>query len=156
VRDLGIAGANPVRVVVSSTLALPRTGNLARGGAPLWLFHGPRAEVGDREAWARLSAELFEVPARPDGGLELAAMMQRLGERGITRVLCEGGGRLAAALLRADLVDEVVCYSAGLALGEEGRAGVGPLGVAALALAPRFRLLDAARVGPDVRSRWRR
>ena len=40
-------------------------------------------------------------------------MMQRLGARGLTRVLCEGGGRLAAALIEDDLVDEMVCYTAG-------------------------------------------
>ena len=32
----------------------------------------------------------------------------RLGDRGLTRVLCEGGGRLAGALLHSDLVDEIV------------------------------------------------
>ena len=67
-------------------------------------------------------------------------MMQRLAERGLTRVLCEGGGRLAAALLHADLVDELVAYTAGLVLGEESVPAVGPLEVEALQLAPRFRL----------------
>ena len=82
--------------------------------------------------------------------------MQRLGDRGLTRVLCEGGGRLAAALIEDDLVDEVVCYTAGLVLGAEAIPAVGALEVAALQLAPRFRLLDATPVGPDLRSRWRR
>jgi diaminohydroxyphosphoribosylaminopyrimidine deaminase/5-amino-6-(5-phosphoribosylamino)uracil reductase len=71
-------------------------------------------------------------------------------------VLCEGGGRLAAALIDADLVDEVVCYTAGLVLGGDAIPAVGSIEVEALQLAPRFRLLDVAPIGPDLRSRWRR
>jgi diaminohydroxyphosphoribosylaminopyrimidine deaminase/5-amino-6-(5-phosphoribosylamino)uracil reductase len=99
---------------------------------------------------------LIEVPFHPDGQLHLGALMQGLGERGLTRVFCEGGGRLAGALLAADLVDEVVTHTAGLALGEEAVAAVGPMGVGALALAPRFRLVEARRIGPDAKARWLR
>ena len=77
-------------------------------------------------------------------------MMQRLGERGLTRVLCEGGGRLAAALIEDDLVDEVVCYTAGAGARRRGdpggrrhRGG----GAAARAALPAARL-DAGRPRP--------
>jgi diaminohydroxyphosphoribosylaminopyrimidine deaminase / 5-amino-6-(5-phosphoribosylamino)uracil reductase len=158
VRDLGIADAHPIRVVVSGALSLPRDGQLAKtaGETPLWLCHDPEASDDRRRAWAELGAELIQVPFQPDGQLDLSAMMRRLGERGLSRVLCEGGGRLAAALVEGDLVDEVVTYTAGLVLGSETIPSVGPLEVTALQLAPRFRLLDAAPVGPDLRSRWRR
>jgi diaminohydroxyphosphoribosylaminopyrimidine deaminase / 5-amino-6-(5-phosphoribosylamino)uracil reductase len=158
VRHVGMPGANPVRVVVSGTLSLPRDGNLARTAAdvPLWLCHDPEATEDRRRAWSDLGAELIEIPFQADGQLDLPAMMQRLGERGITRVLCEGGARLAAALIEDDLVDEVVSYGAGIVLGSEAIPAVGPLDVAALQLAPRFRLVEVAPVGPDVRSRWQR
>ena len=109
---------------------------------PLWLCHDDDAERERRKAWSELGAELIEVPFQADGEMDLSAMLQRLGERGLTRVLCEGGGRLAAALIEADLVDEIVCYTAGLVLGDEAIPAVGGLEVAALQLAPRFRLLD--------------
>jgi diaminohydroxyphosphoribosylaminopyrimidine deaminase/5-amino-6-(5-phosphoribosylamino)uracil reductase len=158
VRDLGIVDANPIRVVVSGALSLPRDGHLAKTAqeTPLWLCHDSEASEDRRRAWTELGAELIEIPFQPDGQLDLSAMMQRLGDRGLTRVLCEGGGRLAAALVEADLVDEVVTYTAGLVLGAEAIPSVGALEVTALQLAPRFRLLDAAPVGPDLRSRWRR
>ena len=125
VRGLGIEGANPVRVVVSGSLALPRDGHLARtaGETPLWLFHDAEAEEGRRKAWTELGAELIEIPFQTDGQLDLSAMMQRLGDRGMTRVLCEGGGRLAAALLQADLVDEIVRYTGGAGARRRGAAG---------------------------------
>ena len=111
VRGLGLEDASPVRVVVSGALSLPRDGHLARTAAtrPLWLCHDAEAEAGRRAAWTELGAELIELPMKTtDGQLDLAAMMQRLGERGLTRVLCEGGARLAAALIEDDLVDEIV------------------------------------------------
>jgi diaminohydroxyphosphoribosylaminopyrimidine deaminase/5-amino-6-(5-phosphoribosylamino)uracil reductase len=158
VRDIGIEDANPVRVVVSGTLSLPRDGHLARSAReiPLWLCHDEEAEAERREAWTELGAELIEVPFTPDGEMDLAALLQLLGQRGVTRVLCEGGGRLAAGLIEAELVDEIVCYTAGVVLGEAAIPVVGGLEVAALQLAPRFSLIDVAPVGPDLRSRWRR
>ena len=148
VRGLGIEDAHPVRVVVSGALSLPRDGYLAQTAreVPLWLCHDDDAEEGRRKAWSELGAELIEVPFTADAEMDLSALLQRLGERGLTRVLCEGGGRLAAALIEADLVDEIVCYTAGVVLGDEAIPVVGGLEVAALQLAPRFRLLD---VGPD-------
>jgi diaminohydroxyphosphoribosylaminopyrimidine deaminase/5-amino-6-(5-phosphoribosylamino)uracil reductase len=158
VRGIGMPDAHPVRVVVSGALSLPRDGHLAATAAqvPLWLCHDSEARPERRSAWTELGAELIEIPFQPDGQLDLPAMMQRLGDRGLTRVLCEGGGRLAAALIEDDLVDEIVAYTAGLVLGGEAIPAVGPLEVTALQLAPRFRLVETVAVGPDVRSLWRR
>lgn len=158
VRGLGMADRAPVRVVVSGGLSLPRDGHLAATAAsvPLWLCHDVEAEPARRKAWTEIGAELIEIPFQPDGQLDLSAMMQRLGDRGLTRVLCEGGGRLAAALIEDDLVDEVVCYGAGLVLGASAVPAVGDLDITALQLAPRFSLVDVAAIGPDMRSRWQR
>ncbi len=155
VRGLGI-DAQPVRVVASAGLALPRDGHLARtaGQVPLWLVHGPAAPLAAREGWEAGGALLIEVPEHGAGGLDLMALMRSLGARGVTRVLCEGGGRLAAALMQAGLVDELVWHGAGLALGADGLPAVGALEIAALAGAPRFTLAQVRTLGPDVASRW--
>jgi len=156
VRGLGMTGADPVRVVVSGGLTLPRGGALGTTARdiPLWLCHHGEAEEDRRAAWRGTGAELLEIPFQDDGQLDLSALMRVLGDRGLTRVLCEGGGRLSAALLEAGLVDEVVLYTAGVALGDEGTPAIGSLRVDALAEAPRLRLVDTARIGDDTRSRW--
>jgi diaminohydroxyphosphoribosylaminopyrimidine deaminase/5-amino-6-(5-phosphoribosylamino)uracil reductase len=158
VRGIGLASASPVRVVVTGGLTVPRDGHLGETAQaiPLWLCHHAEAEPARQKAWEEKGAVLIDVPFQSDGQLDLSAMMQRLGARGLTRLLCEGGGRIAAALLAADLVDEIVTYTAGLVLGEDAVAAIGTLDVEALQLAPRFRLLETTRVGPDTRSRWRR
>ena len=82
--------------------------------------------------------------------------MQVLGAKGLTSVLCEGGGQLAASLLRAGLVDDVILYTAGLALGADGLAGLGDLALSQLHMAPRFELILARKIGQDTRQDWRR
>ncbi|MHA6344018.1 bifunctional diaminohydroxyphosphoribosylaminopyrimidine deaminase/5-amino-6-(5-phosphoribosylamino)uracil reductase RibD [Roseivivax sp. CAU 1761] len=147
----------PVRVVVSRLLELPLLGRMAQSArnVPLWLCHGPDARPEAREAWAGLGARLLPC-ALDRGQVAPESLLAALGEAGLTRVFCEGGGGLAAALLEADLVDELVGFTAGLALGAEGRAGIGRLAYDSLAAAPRFELVEARPVGGDVMHRWRR
>ncbi|WP_199262265.1 bifunctional diaminohydroxyphosphoribosylaminopyrimidine deaminase/5-amino-6-(5-phosphoribosylamino)uracil reductase RibD [Paracoccus binzhouensis] len=116
----------PVRIVVSSR-PLPDLSAEGPGHGPLW-----------------------QVAGRPE------EFMAELGARGLTRVFCEGGGVLAAGLLRAGMVDQLIGYGAGLVLGGDGRAGIAPLGLERLAEAPRFRLVEVRRIGPDLMHRWLR
>nr|WP_209840777.1 bifunctional diaminohydroxyphosphoribosylaminopyrimidine deaminase/5-amino-6-(5-phosphoribosylamino)uracil reductase RibD [Rubellimicrobium aerolatum] len=151
VRGMG-ARPQPVRVVLARGLDLPRDGQLARTAreAPLWLLHGAGAETGP---WDALGARCLPC-AETVGALDLRAALDVLGREGITRVFCEGGGQVAGALLRANLVDELVTFHAGVALGAEGRAMLGPLGLGRLAEAPRLQLDGLWDVGGDVMARW--
>jgi len=156
VRGLGIV-RQPVRLVVSRRLDLPLMGQLARTAreVPVWLCHGTDADPALVETWQGLGARLF--PCSVAGGqLDPLAVLHALGQAGLTRVFCEGGGALAASLLAGDLVDELAVFSAGLALGAEGRPGLGALGLERLAEAPRFELHEATRVGGDALHLWRR
>jgi len=154
VRALGIAH-QPVRVVVSRRLDLPRDGALARsaGEVPLWLCHGPDATEGRRAAWEALGARL--IPCALAGGqVDMGSACRALAQAGLTRIFCEGGAALGAALLSAGLVDELVGFTAGMALGVEGLPSVGVMGISALDEAERFRLAEVRPVGGDVLHRW--
>ena len=160
VRGLGAAG-QPVRVVVSRHLNLPRDSRLLAtiGEAPLWLVHGDgHGDVPPDVCTAleRAGARLLPAPVAPGGQIDPAGLMETLGAAGLTRVFCEGGGALAASLLGAGLVDELVGFTAGLALGAEGRPALGALGLDRLAEAPRFRLVGTEAAGADVLHRWER
>ena len=147
VRDLGTV-AQPLRVVLSGALDLPLDGRLARtaGTVPLWLVHGPGANAAP---WQALGARTIEV-----AGMAPGDVLRALGDAGLTRVLCEGGGQLAAALLRAGAVDRLIGFTAGLALGAEGRPSLGDLGLARLADGPRFHLHRVSDIGGDVMAEW--
>lgn len=155
VRGFG-AVPQPVRVVLSRRLDLPRDGQLAASPreVPLWLLHGREARDEARAAWRAAGARLIEVSSVAGGQVDLSGAMTALGEAGLTRVFCEGGGSVAAALLAGDLVDEVSLVTAGCALGAEGTPAVGAMGVAALSEAPRMRLATVTRLGADVLTRW--
>ena len=156
VRDLGVAH-QPVRVVVSRHLDLPLMGQLARsaGEVPLWLCHGASAEAERVRAWEGLGATLLPCAVK---GVQLDPhdVLRQLGAAGLTRVFCEGGSALAASLLAEDLVDEMVGFTAGMAIGAEGLPGIGALGLDRLAEAPRFDLVETRDVGGDAMLRWTR
>ncbi len=156
VRDMGVTH-QPVRVVASRHLDLPLMGHLARtaNDIPVWLCHGPGADRDRVTAWQGLGARL--IPCKGQGmQLDAADMLQHLGQAGLTRVFCEGGGALAATLLAEDLVDELVGFTAGLTIGAEGLPAIGALGLNRLDEAPRFVLHDTRQIGADVMHRWRR
>ena len=156
VRDLGVA-AQPVRLVADPRLSLSPEGRLGRsaGETPVWMLHGAQAPAAAQAAWAATGARLIAV-GQTAQGLDPAAMLQALGAQGLTWLLCEGGGLLAASLLRAGLVDELAVFAAGRLLGAEARPGVGPLGLERLAEAPGFTLAELRPVGDDVLQIWRR
>lgn len=156
VRDLGLS-LQPVRVVASRRLDLPLMGRLARSAkdVPLWLCHGSDADPNLISAWGGLGAVLLPCATR-GAQLDPVDILRQLAKSGLTRVFCEGGGALSASLLGADMVDEIVGFSAGLVIGAEGLPAVGAMGVEALDDAPRFSVLETRRVGADVMHRWAR
>lgn len=152
VRDLGQV-RQPVRVVLSRDLNLALNSRLVQTAAaqPVWLCHGPDADTRD---WMRAGVVPVACQVAHNRVDPLSAL-RALAARGITRVLCEGGGQLAAALLQARLVDELVLFQAGVAIGADGLPSLAGLGVADLTQAPRFRLDHVAAVGADVMQVWR-
>ena len=106
-----------------------------------------------RKAWTTTGATLIETP-EANGHLDLTAALQALAAKGLTRILSEGGATLAAALVKARLVDDLALFSGGLLIGAEGHPALGPLGLTALADGPRPRLREARPLGPDTLSLW--
>ena len=156
VRDMG-GERQPVRVVVSRHLDLPLMSQLARTAkdVPVWLCHGPGADVERIKAWEGLGAKL--IPCALHGvQIDAGDLLQQLGAAGLTRVFCEGGSALAASLLADDLVDELIGFTAGLTIGAEGLPSLGAMGLDRLAQAPRFKLAETRPIGADILHRWTR
>jgi diaminohydroxyphosphoribosylaminopyrimidine deaminase/5-amino-6-(5-phosphoribosylamino)uracil reductase len=156
VRDLGVQH-QPARVVISRRLDLPLLGQLARTAneVPLILCHGADADRTLVHTWRDLGATLLVCGLRGTQ-LDPADVMRQLGGHGLTRVFCEGGGALAASLIEADLVDELVGFTAGVVIGAEGLPGIGAMGLSRLGEAPRFALRSTRPVGNDVLHVWAR
>lgn len=156
VRDLGV-GHQPARVVASRRLDLPLMGQLARSAAqvPLILCHGHDADAALMRTWSDLGATLLACGAR-NGQLDANDVLHQLGTHGLTRIFCEGGSALAASLIEADLVDQLVGFTAGVIIGAEGLPGIGAMGLARLSAAPRYALHSSQQIGPDLLHIWTR
>lgn len=113
-------------------------------------YDGPlRVVVGTRELPSELKVFDDIAPTLVMATHDPAAVLAALHDRGIHRVLLEGGPTLAAAFLAVDLVDEVDAYVAPVLLGA-GKPAVGPFGAMNLAQARRFHRLRSSDVGSDV------
>ncbi len=157
VRDMGLSGDNPVRIILDGGLSLSLTSRLAQTAkeTPLWICHREGLDKARRKTWEEIGATLIEVAHSDTGELDLSDMAIQLAKRGLTRVLCEGGGRLASSMIAAELVDTLVTFTAGLAIGSEGGAVFGPLQIDALQDAPRFDLVESRTVGKDIMTTWK-
>ena len=156
VRDLGIDW-QPSRVVLSRRLDVPFMGQLARTAkdVPVILCHGQDVDQTLKQTWEDLGATL--LPCATSGAhLDPEDALHGLARIGITRVLCEGGGALAATLLAKGLVDRLIGFTAGLTIGAEGLPSIGALGLGALDEANRFELTDFRQIGGDVLHEWTR
>jgi diaminohydroxyphosphoribosylaminopyrimidine deaminase/5-amino-6-(5-phosphoribosylamino)uracil reductase len=140
----------PIRVILDGRLRVPATARVFEpaGDSRTWLICRERAK-GIRAARER-AERVLELPGDSRGKVDLRAAFERLAVEGLTTVLVEGGGRLAAALLRADLVDEVHWMIAPKLIGSEGRAGLGPLQLESLVDAVVLDPVRVTRRGPDV------
>ena len=156
VRGFG-ARRQPVRVIWSRGLDLPESSKLVETAKeiPLWLVHGEAVDPPRQAAWISRGASLLAV-GEAGGSLDPLAALQALAGQGLTRIFCEGGGQLAATLLKAGLVDEVAVFSAGAVIGADGTPMMGDMGLTQLSAAPRFRLHDLRRIGSDILHIWRR
>lgn len=153
----GLARYSPDRIVLDSQARLSATSKLAASAqsTPVILFHAG-APAGRVELLRHKGIDVIETRRHGEGRVDVTAVARTLGELGYSRVLIEGGGQIAAAFLRAGLVDRISSYRAGVVLGEDGRSAVGPLAIDKVDFATRFSLVSARRVGGDTLDTWRR
>jgi diaminohydroxyphosphoribosylaminopyrimidine deaminase/5-amino-6-(5-phosphoribosylamino)uracil reductase len=115
-----------------------------------WVLTSPSEDPARREALLRSGVTVINVEPGPEGTVGLDAALAALGERGITRLLVEGGGRLAAALMRARLVDRIAWVHAPMVIGNDGIPAIASFGLDVLADAPRFERLWTEEIGEDL------
>ena len=146
----GMEDLSPVRVVVDRHLRLPAASKLVHSArrTPLWLLAERDQEPSAATLMAAKGAQIIPVVAGP-AGIDLAAALRELAGRGITRLMVEGGSRIAASLLEADLVDEVALYRSALVIGADGVPALEGLPLSALTQSPRLGLRATEQLGED-------
>lgn len=143
----GLEDRSPVRVVLDSEGKLDAARKVFDSVAPTWVLTATESTT--------TKTRTLQVP-RGAGGLDLAAVLDRLAEEGVTRVLVEGGAKVARSLLEADLVDEVLLFRSPHRLGGKLVPALAGLPLSAIQRSPRFRRIDRRRLGTDILSRYER
>ena len=153
----GMAGYSPVRIVLDGTLRLPPSSRLALTAheTPVWVLAGPRAAAATEEILVAKGIVVLRT-AESDGRLDLAAALKLVAERGITRLMVEGGPTLAAALFTADLIDEAVLFQSAKAAGADAIDALDGLSLSALTQSPRLVSVASDAVGADIREIYER
>jgi GTP cyclohydrolase II len=113
-----VEGEDPQPVVVDSRLRLPMDAHLLREHRlPLWIATREEADWGRQRALEAARVRILRLPADPGEGVDLAALLQRLGTLGINRLMVEGGARIITSFLRERLVDFLVLTVSPLLVG---------------------------------------
>jgi len=144
------APRQPLRVVVDSQARLPVTARMLKAPGMTLVATTEAAPAARRQALTAAGAEVLVLPQRA-GRVDLAALMDELGGRGITGVLLEGGAGLNGAMLEQGLVDKVMFFIAPMLIGgKEAPAAIGGTGAAALQDAWRLQDVSWEPCGTDL------
>lgn len=147
----GMAGRSPVRVVLDTALRMPAQSRLMQTAraTPLWLVCAETAEPAAATRLGAAGAQVIRMPPCPAPGLDLAAVLKELSGRGVTRLMVEGGSRVAASFMAANLVDEIWLFRAPAPIGADGIAALDALPLAAITQSPAYRVRASETADPD-------
>ena len=153
----GLGHRSPVRVYLDRFLRVPLSARVIADArrTPTWVITLNSADPGRRESLLAKEVAVIEVSPDREGRIDLVAAVEALGERGVNRLLVEGGAGVAAALLRARLIDRLAWIHAPVLIGGDGIPALAPLGLDRLADAPGFERLSVEPVGSDVLTTFR-
>ena len=138
----------PLRVVIDSRLELPLTARILEGGGVLVV-----CAVADQAKATRLQDKGAEILVLPNaaGKVELPALMQELGRRGINELHVEAGHKLNGSLLNEGCIDELLLYFAPCLIGDRARGMADLPELADLAGRRKLAISDMRMIGGDIR-----
>ena len=119
----GMAERSPVRVVLDAKLKLPLMTSVVATvrDTPTWVFTSAKPSTIAEEILQHKGCKVFRV-GDVDVQLDLAEVLKVLADQGITRLMVEGGPKVAGAMAAAGLVDELALLRGAKTIGADGIA----------------------------------
>jgi 2,5-diamino-6-(ribosylamino)-4(3H)-pyrimidinone 5'-phosphate reductase len=109
---------HPARIVVDSAGRTPTDARILDDAATTYLLVSPAAPAERREALTAAGAEVVAVESEDEEGhVDLAAGLDELADRGVDRLMVEGGGEVIYSCFAAGLVDELHVYVGSMVIG---------------------------------------
>jgi len=145
-------GRDPIRILVDTRLNTPLSARIfdRNFGGPTIVGCGPSPNEVKVQALRGLGVEVWPLPLC-QGRVSLAALTERLGQKGLTSLLIEGGSEVnAAALLIEKIVDKIIfCYAPKIIGGRTAPTLVGGPGTATVDESLRVDIVKIRRLGLD-------
>jgi diaminohydroxyphosphoribosylaminopyrimidine deaminase / 5-amino-6-(5-phosphoribosylamino)uracil reductase len=137
--------------VLDRSLRLPGDGRLVHSARerPLWVIASELAEAPAATKLGAAGAQVIRIAPTAASGLDLAAVLHALAEKGITRLMVEGGSKVASSFVAADLADEIWLLRGPERIGADGIATLDALPLTAITQSPRFSVRASESLGPD-------
>jgi len=149
----GMEARSPVRVVLDRALRISGTSRLVHSAreAPLWVMTSDLSEAPAAMKLGAAGAQVIRVATTTTTppGLDLAAVLHALSEKGISRLMVEGGARVASSFVAADLIDEVWLLRGPDTVRADGIPALDALPLSALTGSPAFKLRASESLGRD-------
>jgi diaminohydroxyphosphoribosylaminopyrimidine deaminase/5-amino-6-(5-phosphoribosylamino)uracil reductase len=139
----GMEARSPVRVVLDRSLRISGTSRLVQSAreTPLWVMTSNVSEAPAAMKLGAAGAQVIRVgTTTTPPGLDLEAVLHALAGRGITRLLVEGGARVASSFVAAGLVDEAWLLRGAEPVGADGVAALNALPLTSITRSPYFRV----------------
>jgi diaminohydroxyphosphoribosylaminopyrimidine deaminase/5-amino-6-(5-phosphoribosylamino)uracil reductase len=154
----GMEARSPVRVALDRALRLPGTSQLVHSArqTPLWVMTSELSEAAAAMKLGAAGAQVIRLPPTNAPGLDLMAALHALSERGITRLLVEGGARVASSFVSAGLVDEFWLLRGPQPIGADGIAALDALPLTTITQSPDFRVRASEKLENDTLSIYER
>ncbi len=141
--DINMLGRQPLRVICDAQLSTPVTARAVQEpGALIYTTVPPQT---------RGAAEVVQLPADAQRGVDLLSVLSNLASRGCNEVLVEAGARLSGRLFELQLVDELLLYVAPVLLGPDARALLQLPLIDSMNQRIELSLLNTQSIGNDVR-----
>ena len=146
----GMEARSPVRVVLDRALRIPGSSRLVHSArqTPLWVMTSETAEAAAAARLGAAGAQVMRIHATPRG-LDLPAVLRALSERGITRLMVEGGARVASSFVAAGLADEIWLLRGPGAIGADGVSALDATPIPAVTQSPAFKVRASETLGKD-------
>jgi diaminohydroxyphosphoribosylaminopyrimidine deaminase/5-amino-6-(5-phosphoribosylamino)uracil reductase len=146
----GMEARSPVRVVLDRALRILGSSLLMQSArqTPLWLMTSETSEAAAAARLGAAGAQVIRVRATANS-LDLPSVLHALSERGITRLMVEGGARVASSFVAAGLVDEIWLLRGPAIVGADGVSALDAMPLSAITRSPAFKVRASETLGND-------
>ncbi|HZP74661.1 MAG TPA: bifunctional diaminohydroxyphosphoribosylaminopyrimidine deaminase/5-amino-6-(5-phosphoribosylamino)uracil reductase RibD [Pseudolabrys sp.] len=153
----GMLPASPVRVLFDAKLQVPIASNLVATAreTPTWVFGARNASTMAEEILTAKGVEVLRLDAR-NGLFDLKQVLKLLTDKGISRLMVEGGPRVAASFVKADLVDEALLFRGPKPIGADGIDALDDLPLSALTQSSKLVSRGSEPIGADTLEHFER